>query len=269
MTIWHRERVPTVLVTGASSGIGAAFVRRYAQLGYDLVLVARDEDRLARTADELRAAYHVTAEVLPADLASDEGVASVEQRLADATRPVDVLINNAGFGLGADLLKSAVGDEERLLRVMVIAPMRLTKAALPGMVERGVGSIVLVSSVAGLIVTNSYGAAKAWGVAFSRAVAAQLAGTGVRAMALCPGLVHTEFHERGHVDVSQAPDFMWLDADQVVDECLRDLAHGKVVSIPSRRYRLLVGLGRLTPTRLRVRVAQDRGLRRRHYARRP
>ena len=125
--------------------------------------------------------------------------------------------------------------------------MRITKAALPGMLARDRGSIITVASVAAFVNHSSYGAAKAWAVRFSEALSLKLAGTGVSALALCPGLVHTEFHERGNVDVSGVPDWLWLDVDQVVTECLRDLRRGKAVSIPSLRYKGLTAIGRVLP----------------------
>jgi len=256
----------TALITGASSGIGAGFAERFARLGHHLVLVARDEARLNERAARLRTQEKVDVEVLVADLSTDEGCARVEARLADRAYPVDVLVNNAGFSLGVDIARSAVDDEERMLRVLVRAPLRLTKAALPGMQARDNGTIITVASVAGLISYNSYGAAKAWAVRFSQALSLQFAGTGVKALALCPGLTRTEFHARGNVDASRAPRFLWLSVERVVDECLRDLARGKTVSIPSRRYRVLVGIGRLLPTRLTARMARDRGLLRRRSA---
>ncbi|MGH8888358.1 MAG: SDR family NAD(P)-dependent oxidoreductase, partial [Acidothermaceae bacterium] len=147
----------------------------------------------------------------------------------------------------------------------VRAPLRLSKAALPAMMTRRHGTIITVASVAGILSYNSYGAAKAWAVRFSETLSAQLAGTGVQAIALCPGLVHTEFHERGKVDTSGAPKFMWLSVDRVIDECLRDLARGKVISVPSKRYRFVVGVGRHLPSSFVVRLAR----RRRIGARRP
>ena len=119
-----------------------------------------------------------------------------------------------------------------------------------------------IQSVAGLVTYTSYGAAKAWAIRFSQALSAQLAGTGVQALALCPGLVHTEFHVRGNVDAAGAPAFMWLGVERVVDECLRDLRRGKTISIPSKRYRVLVGAGRFVPSGFAARVARNRSLRR-------
>ncbi|MDQ1485337.1 MAG: uncharacterized protein QOJ62_1030 [Actinomycetota bacterium] len=253
------SRMPTVLVTGSTSGIGAGFAHRYARLGHDLVLVARDEERLQAQADELRGTWHVDVEVLVADLNTDEGCAAVEARVADGRRPIDVLVNNAGFALGVDFVHSDISDEERLLRVLVRAPMRITKAALPGMLARDRGSIITVASVAAYTTRSTYGAAKAWALRFSEALTVQLAGTGVRALALCPGLVHTEFHERGKVDASAAPRWLWLDVDQVVDECLRDLRRGKTISIPSLRYKVLIGVARRLPRRIVGRVSSSRG----------
>ncbi|HET9187625.1 MAG TPA: SDR family oxidoreductase [Acidothermaceae bacterium] len=251
----------TALVTGATSGIGAGFAERYARLGYHLVLVARDEQRLRTKADELHDRWHVEVEVLPADLSSDDECARVEARLLDDTRPIGVLVNNAGYSLGVDVVESDVEAEDRMLRVLTRAPLRLTKAALPGMLARNRGTIITVSSVAGIISYNSYGAAKAWALKFSQAVSLRLANTDVRAIALCPGLVHTEFHERSGVDASAAPRFMWLTVDRVVDECLRDLAKGKAISVPSRRYRVLVGVGARLPSNFTARIARNRGVR--------
>ena len=249
------------LVTGASSGIGAGFADRFARLGYDLVLVARDETRLQQRAARLAEQWHVDVEVLRADLGTDDGCAAVERRLADTARPVDVLVNNAGFTPGRDFVESSVDDEEQMLRVLVRTPMRLTRAVLPGMLSRNRGSIVTVASTAGLVPYTTYGAAKAWAIAFSKVVSLQVAETAVRAIALCPGLVHTEFHQRAHIDVSRVPGFMWLEVDRVVDECLRDLARGKHISVPSRRYRLLMFLGRLLPIRFTAAIARRRGFR--------
>jgi short-subunit dehydrogenase len=250
--------MPTALITGSSSGIGAGFADRYARLGHRLVLVARDEARLQAQATALRERWHVEVEVLPADLNTDEGCAAVEARAADQGQPVDVLINNAGFGMGSDFVHSDLDDEERLVRVLVRAPMRVTKAVLPGMLARDTGTIITVSSIAGIVTRSSYGAAKAWALRFSEGLSLQLAGTQVRALALCPGLVHTEFHKRGNVSTAGAPRWLWLEVDQVVDECLRDLRRGKAVCIPSRRYRVLAGLSRVAPSGLTARIAARR-----------
>jgi short-subunit dehydrogenase len=250
----------TALITGSTSGIGTGFAARYARLGYNLVLVARDRTRLDAQATSLHEQYQVDAEVLAADLGTDEGCAAVETRAADERRPIDVLVNNAGFGMGLDFLHSSLADEEQVLRVMIRAPMRVTKAALPGMLARGSGSIITVASVAAFLNHSTYGAAKAWDVRFSQALSSKLIGSGVSAIAVCPGLVHTEFHGRGNVDVSNAPRWMWVSVDQVVDACLHDLTRGRAICIPTRRYKALIGVGRMLPASV---VARARTLRRR------
>jgi short-subunit dehydrogenase len=248
--------MPTALITGASSGIGRGFARRLAALGYDLVLVSRDGERLAAQAIDLRRQWAVDVEVLVADLSTDDGCAAVEKRVG---QEVDMVVNNAGFGMGIDVVHSDVDKEEQMLRVMVRAPMRISKAALPGMLARGHGDLIMVASTAGLVSHNSYGATKAWGVRFSRAMSVKLAGTGVRAIALCPGLTRTEFHERSNVAIGRVPGWMWLDVDRVVNEGLRDLSRGKTVSVPSKRYKVIVAVGRLLPLSV---VSSVTGLRR-------
>jgi uncharacterized protein len=247
----------TALITGGTAGLGRAFADRFAALGYDLVLVARDRQRLEETAESLRAESGVQVETLSADLAGDEGCGAVRSRLEEADRPVDILVNNAGFGLGRSFRAGALEDEERLIDVHVRAVMRLTHAALPGMVERGKGSIINVSSVAAFVPRGTYSAAKAWTVTFSESVAAELAGTGVRCMALCPGFTHTEFHQRAEVDPAQIPGWMWLNAPDVVDAAIADLRKGLTVSVPAAKYKLLVGAGRLVPRRLSTRVGRS------------
>jgi short-subunit dehydrogenase len=250
--------MPTALITGSTSGIGAGFAETYAKLDHNLVLVARDQGRLEAQAEKLHEQWQVDVEVLVADLSTDAGCLAVETRVADEAQPIDVLVNNAGFGMGLDFLHSALDDEEQLLRVLIRAPMRITKAALPGMQARDSGTIITVASTAGFLNRSTYGAAKAWAVRFSEALSLQLTGSSIQAIALCPGLVHTEFHQRGNVNVSNAPRWMWLNVDQVVDACLDDLRRGKEVSIPTLRYKAIVGIGRLLPAPI---IARARTLR--------
>ena len=251
--------MPIALITGSTSGIGAGFAETYAKLDHNLVLVARDQGRLEAQAARLHEQWQVDVEVLVADLSTDAGCLAVETRVADEAQPIDVLVNNAGFGMGLDFLHSSLDDEEQVLRVMVRAPMRITKSALPGMQARDSGTIITVASIAGYLNRSTYGAAKAWALRFSEALSLQLEGTGIQAIALCPGLVHTEFHDRGNVNVSNAPKWMWLDVDEVVDACLDDLRRGKPVSVPALRYKVMVGVGRLLPASV---VARVRTLRR-------
>lgn len=242
--------MPTALVTGATAGIGAAFARRLAAEGHSLVVVARDAARLEQVATDVRERTGSDVEVLPADLSTDDGCAVVERRLADPARPVDLLVNNAGTGVGASFLRSSVDDEEHMLRLNVRAVLRLTKAAVPGMVERGSGEVVNVSSVAGFLSRGTYGATKAWVTAFSRALRVELRRHGVAVLAVCPGFTRTEFHARVGMDVRGIPRWMWLDAEVVVDTALHDLRAGRAVSIPGLRYRVLTALLRLAPPAL-------------------
>jgi short-subunit dehydrogenase len=240
----------TALVTGATSGIGLAFARRLAADNHDLVLVARDGERLESTAKELHTTYDVHVDVLAADLADDAGCRTVEARLADRDHPVDLLVNNAGFTTRHTFLKGDVEDEEKMLRVNVRAVMRLTRAALPGMMERGHGAVLNVSSVAAFVPQSTYSASKAWVTAFTLGLAGDLDGTGVRVLALCPGYTHTEFHDRAQIDMSAMPSWLWLEADQVVDAALADLRRDAVVSVPGGQYKVLVALTRLAPRKL-------------------
>lgn len=233
----------TSLVTGATAGLGAAFVRALSARGHDLVLVARDEDRLLATASSLPG----RVEVLVADLATDEGCARVEARLAGG---VDLLVNNAGLGNPLPFDESDVSAEEHLLRVNVRAVMRLTHAALPPMLARGSGAVVNVSSVAGFAPGArgaSYSASKAWVINFSESLHLQFADRGVRVLALCPGFTRTEFHSRAGMDTTGIPERLWLDADRVVADGLAALDRGRARSVPGAAYKAIVAATRLVP----------------------
>lgn len=255
--------MPTALVTGATAGIGAAFARRLAADGHDLVLVARDEARLEEAARDLSGHHGVGCEVLPADLGDRAQLQRVADRLLDGARPVDVLVNNAGFGLNTPFGKSAVEDQERLLDVLCRAVLVLSHAAVSGMTARGRGAIVNVSSVAGFTAMGTYAAAKAWTTTFSEALAVELAGTGVTCTALLPGFVRTEFHERARINMSALPSSAWLDADDLVAACLDDVRRGRVLSVPGRRYKIVTVVTRHAPRRLVRSVSGDLTRRRR------
>ncbi len=246
------------LITGPTSGLGRGFADALARRGFDLVLVSRDRGRLTTTADELTAQYGITCEVLPADLAERADVDRVAERLADPTRAISVLVNNAGFGLRESFLDASVDDEQRLLDVMVSSVMRLTHAALPGMVERDRGMVVNVSSMAGWFPGGTYSAAKAWVTTFSESLSVGLRGSGVRVVAVCPGFVQTEFHDRAGMNMSQTPDWMWLDVPTVVDRAFRDLAAGNPVSVAGPQYPVFARMLQHGPRTLARRFAGAR-----------
>ncbi|WP_263169581.1 SDR family NAD(P)-dependent oxidoreductase [Streptomyces sp. SCSIO ZS0520] len=238
------------LITGSTAGIGAAFARRLAADGHDLVLVARDTERLREQATELHDRHGIEAEVLTADLAGEEGITAVERRLGDTRSPVDLLVNNAGFGNKGAYLDVPVADELTMLKVHCEAVLRLTSAAAAAMRERGRGGVVNVASVAAFVPRGTYGASKAWVVQFTQGAARDLAGTGVRLMALCPGFVRTEFHERAGMGTENIPRWMWLDADKLVAAALADLSRGRTLSVPDPRYKALLGVVKLAPRAL-------------------
>ena len=266
-------RARTALVTGATAGIGAAFVRQLAARGYDLVLVARDQARLATVAAELRERHAIRAETLAADLSSDEDVERVVGRIA-ALPALALLVNNAGFGTAGPLETAPAEVQERMLRLHVLAPMRLTRAALPGLLaraalsgqrDRPAGAVINVSSVASFLYAAgsvNYCASKAYLTTFSEGLGAELAGTGVQVQALCPGFTRTEFHQRIGPAAGDHPDWMWLTADAVVRASLAQLdRRGPVICVPGLHYKLLVAVVRLLPRRL-IGVLTGRGYRR-------
>ena len=238
------------LVTGATAGIGRQFAEQLAAKGVDLVLVARDAVRLEAVAAELAARHRVDVEVLPADLSDRAQLERVAERLRDTARPVDLLVNNAGYSLGSRFVDSPVEAEEQLLDVLVRAVLVLSHAAATTMVGRGRGQVINVSSVAGLTASGTYAAAKSYVTTFTESLSGQLAGTGVQVMALLPGYVRTEFHERAGIDKGARSGPFWLDASDLVRQALADAECGRVVSIPSAQYKAVVALARHIPRAL-------------------
>ncbi|MBO0681356.1 SDR family oxidoreductase [Mycolicibacterium sp. S2-37] len=240
---------PVALITGPTSGLGEGFARRYAQDGHDLVLVARDVARLQTLASELRDEGGVAVEVLPADLAVAADRAKVADRLAAG---VQVLVNNAGFGTSGEFWTADLELLQSQLDVNVTAVMALTHAALPPMLAAGSGTVINVASVAGLLPGrgSTYSASKAWVVAFSEGLANGLGGTGVGVHALCPGFVRTEFHARAGIEMSGTPSLFWLSVEDVVRDCLADVAKGRVVIVPGVQYKVLTTGSRVVPRTL-------------------
>ncbi|HEV7741725.1 MAG TPA: SDR family oxidoreductase [Pseudolysinimonas sp.] len=234
------------LVTGGSSGIGAEFARQLAARGHDLILVARDQARLDAVAAELRTPGR-EVETMAADLSNPKDTDRVAARLADTAKPVDILINNAGYGLKTKLVNPDVAEHDDAYAVMVRAVWVLSAAVAPGMKQRGHGVIVNVSSIASQLSMGGYSAMKAWVQTYTESLANELKGSGVTVTALMPGWVRTEFHQRASIRGSSIPGALWLDSEYLVRECLRDVDRGKVVSMPSIRYRPLSWLLRHLP----------------------
>ena len=226
------------LVTGATSGIGESFTRLLAENNYNIVLVARDLPRLQERATGLEAKFNIKTHLIQADLATDSGCNAVEQYIAN--NHIDVLINNAGFGINKAFTVSQLDAEQQLLDVLVRTPMRLMHVALPLMNQRNKGVIINVSSVASFIAGGTYSASKSYLTVLSESLHTELAGTNVRISALCPGFTRTEFHQRGRMSMKGLPIFLWLDSDELVAKAWSDALKGEAISIPGWQYRLLV-----------------------------
>ena len=238
---------PTALITGASSGLGVEYARHYASVGHRVVLVARDTVRLSALAQELSETFGVDAEVLAADLHIAKDRNRVAERLRSEVNPVRVLVNNAGYGIAGDLDSSDPQEESDHLTIHVTAPLELTKAALPGMLERGEGRIIMVSSVAGYLARGTYSAHKAWGLTFARSAHETYRRRGVHVSAVAPGFTRTEFHQRMAMETAGIPGALWLSAPRVVLESVRAVEKGRAVVIPSSRYKILVAVAALLP----------------------
>jgi len=235
------------LITGASSGIGAAFARRLARDGYNLVLVARREERLLDMKVKLGDMHDIQVEYITADLTTEAGVVNVEKYI-HSHGPLDLLINNAGFSVTGKFPAIDIEDHLAMIKVHVIASVRFSHAALTAMKEAARGAIINVSSMAALLPLRNvtYSATKAYLVTFSQALQNEIAGSGVTVQALCPGFTYSEFHDnRQRVGFrrSDVPRFLWGEADDVVEASLSALPKGKLIVVPGTINKILVGIG--------------------------
>lgn len=249
---------PIAMITGASAGIGRAFAEQLAGRGYDLVVVARDTARLDALAKELDATRGASVEVLTADLSAGQGIAAAEARVIDDERPIDLLVNNAGFATVGRFHDLPISREISEIGLNVVAVARLTHAALPGMVARGRGGVINVASIAAYQPTPlnaTYGATKAFVSSLSQAVHEELKGTGVNCMVLCPGFTRTEFQARAGIDSSEVPNFLWQDATTVVGHALGAFDKGKAVCVPGGLNRVTAGFSGTAPSAVTRKIA--------------
>ena len=252
------------LVTGASSGIGAAFARELTRRGCDLVLTARREDRLRALADELHAKHGIDAQVIVGDLSQPEAPRRIVEEIARRGLHIDILVNNAGYGVPGDFLASDWRTHDDFIHVLMAAPTQLCLRLLPAMRERGYGRIVNVASLAGLVPGTPkhtlYAAAKSYLIKFSQSLALENRASGVNVCALCPGFTYSEFHDvtGARKKVSKMPGWMWMGAERVVREGLDAVERGEIVYIPGRINRLTRTLFKLLPDRLGLRVIARR-----------
>jgi short-subunit dehydrogenase len=233
------------LVTGATAGIGESFTRLLAAKGFNLVLVARDEARLHERAAGLKENFGAESVVIVADLATEAGCAKVEDYIR--TNEIEVLINNAGFGINKAFTMSDLAKEEEVLKVLVRTPMRLMHVVLPAMKERNSGIVINVSSVAGFVAGGAYSASKSYLTVLSESLSTELSATNIKVSALCPGFTRTEFHQRGRMKMAGLPNFLWLNSDVLVAKAWKDAVSGKPVSIPGWQYKTLMGVISLLP----------------------
>lgn len=254
------------LVTGASAGIGAAFARILARRGYDLALTARRLDRLDALAAELRAAHGAEVLTVAADLARPDAPRAVLDAVAAHGRHIDVLINNAGYGLPGTYAETAWADQAAFVQVMVTAPCDLAHGVVAGMRERRFGRIVNVASVAGLVPPSAghtlYGASKAFLVRFSQSLHLEVAADGVHVSALCPGFTYTEFHDVNgarELASSSLPKWLWMSAEDVAAAGWRAVEANRPICVPGAVYKAITAVARLIPENLALALMAGQG----------
>ncbi len=240
------------LVTGATAGIGESFTRLLAKNGFNVVLVARDLPRLQERAALLENTFSIQTQVIQADLATNEGCATVERFIAE--NEIEVLINNAGFGIRSSFTSSELGSEENLLNILVRTPMRLMHVVLPAMKARNSGTVINVSSFSGWIAGGTYSASKSYLTVLSESIHTELSATNVKVSALCPGFTRTEFHQRGRMKMTGLPNFMWLNSDFLVAKSWSSSQRGKAISVPGWQYLILSTISRYAPRPLVRRI---------------
>ena len=246
-------RGKTALVTGASSGIGKAFAELLAGKGYALVLTARRRDRLDALAATLRERHAITVHTIATDLAEPDASSTIAAELQQRGLVIDLLVNNAGYGVPGSYVNVAWPDHSRFMQVMVTAVLDLTYRLLPSMIERGWGRVINIASVAGMVPSPAghtlYGASKAFLIRFSEALSAENMPKGVNVTAVCPGFTYSEFHDvTGTRDkMNKVPGILWLTADEVAQEGYNAVMRGDPVVVNGRIYRLLVWLNGALP----------------------
>lgn len=249
------KRRRKALITGATVGIGESFARLLAKEGFDLILVARDHNRLHERKQELNQRFpELAIETIRADLTIASDIEVIEAKVAEG---IDVLINNAGFGINKSFTKSSIEVERELLTVLVETPMRLTHKAMASMLAQSYGVIINVSSVASFIAGGTYSAAKSYLTVLSESLNTELAGTGVKVLALCPGFTKTEFHQRGRMKMNGLPQFLWLTPDQVATEAWNDAIRGKAISVPGWQYKIITFILGIIPRPLVRRLGMN------------
>lgn len=244
----------TAVITGATSGIGAAYAKRFAAQGYNLIITGRRKEKIEALAENIRRERHVNVEVVLAELSEKEGIHKVIEAMQ--RKQVELLVNNAGFGVNSLFYDCDLDVAEQLANVNVIAPMELIRAVLPDMVKRGSGTIINISSesVYMIVRKNSvYSGAKAFLKSFTEGLHVDLIGTGVRVLAVCPGLTHTDFHEKIGMEKSRQLNkgiVSWMSPEEVVSCSLKDLQKDKVICVPGLHTKLLTGILRLLPRKM-------------------
>ena len=239
--------MPYALITGASSGIGKEYSRQLASRGYNVVLVARDKERLELVGESISKEYEVLYEVIKADLTLDSDITKVINRIEDEQKPIEVLVNNAGFGLNNAFHKSTEEEEKKLLEILVTTPVRLTKAAVMKMLENKKGYVINVGSVAAWITTGTYSAAKSYLHIFSESLYASYSKQGVYVSVVAPGFTKTEFHQRANIPIQSVPKWLWLTDEFVVEKSLVGAFDKESMIVPGIQYKFLKFLSSVLP----------------------